>query len=269
MTDEADEVRRYRAIFISDVHLGTRSCQAHALLDFLKHVDADVMYLAGDIVDFWKVRRGPHWPQTHNDVLQKLLRKSRKGTRIVFIPGNHDEGLREFCGVSFGAIDVVRDIVHTNAAGRKYLVTHGDEFDVVVRYARWLAFLGDRSYEFALWTNAPLNWTRRRLGLGYWSLSAFLKHRVKSAVNFIGEFENSLADVARRSGVEGVICGHIHHAANRQVGGIHYLNCGDWVESCTALVETMSGDMQILYWNEAIKERQLQEAPDRAIPTAA
>jgi UDP-2,3-diacylglucosamine pyrophosphatase LpxH len=269
VTADADEVRRYRAVFISDVHLGTRSCQAHALLDFLKYVEADVLYLVGDIVDFWKVRRGPHWPQAHNDVLQKLLRKSRKGTRIVFIPGNHDEGLRDFCGMSFGGIEIVRDAVHTNAVGRKYLVTHGDEFDVVVRYARWLAFLGDRSYEFALWTNAPLNWARRRLGLGYWSLSAFLKHRVKSAVNFIGEFEDSLADVARRSNVDGVICGHIHHAADRLMGGIHYLNCGDWVESCTALVETISGEMQILYWNQVIKERAAQPVERREIPAAA
>lgn len=267
--DEGDNQRRYRAIFISDVHLGTRSSQATALLDFLKHVDAEVMYLVGDIVDFWKVRRGPHWPQAHNDVFQKLLRKSRKGMRIVYVPGNHDEGLRDFCGTTFGGIEIVRDIVHTNAVGRKYFVTHGDEFDVVVRYAPWLAILGDRSYEFALWTNAPLNWARRRLGLGYWSLSAFLKHRVKSAVNFIGEFEDALAEVAKRKEVDGVICGHIHHAANRQIDGVHYLNCGDWVESCTALVETVTGEMQILRWNEVMRHQANASLASRPVPAAA
>jgi UDP-2,3-diacylglucosamine pyrophosphatase LpxH len=261
--------RHYRAVFISDVHLGTRSAQTYALLDFLKHVDADVVYLVGDIVDFWKVRRGPHWPQSHNDVLQKLLRKSRKGTRIVFIPGNHDEALREYCGTTFGGIEIVRDTVHTSANGRRYLVLHGDEFDVIVRYARWLAFLGDRSYEFALWTNAPLNWVRRRLGFGYWSLSAFLKHRVKTAVNFIGEFEDALADVAKRNDVDGVICGHIHHAADRRIGGVHYLNCGDWVESCTALVETLSGEMQILRWNEVMRSEAVAEPVPSRLTAAA
>ena len=266
---EPTERKRFRAIFISDIHLGTRSSQATALLDFLKWADADVMYLVGDIVDFWRVRRGPYWPQSHNDVMQKLLRKSRKGTRIVFIPGNHDEALRQYCGMSFGGIEIVRDVLHTTAQGRQYLVLHGDEFDVVVRYARWLAFLGDRSYEFALWTNAPLNWARRRLGLGYWSLSAFLKHRVKTAVNFIGEFEGSLAEVAKRHGADGVICGHIHHAASRQIGHVHYLNCGDRVESCTALVETMSGEMQILRWNElAMSQDVTKPVPERLTAAA-
>jgi SAM-dependent methyltransferase len=164
---EPDPVR-YRAVFLSDVHLGTRAAQAGALLDFLKHTDADVLYLVGDIIDFWRVRRGAHWPQAHNDVLQKLLRKACKGTRIVFIPGNHDEGLRDYCGARFGGMEIRRQAVHTTAAGRRYIVMHGDEFDVVVRYARWLAFLGDRGYELALWSNAPLNWVRRYLGFGYW-----------------------------------------------------------------------------------------------------
>ncbi len=248
--------RHYRTVFLSDFHLGTRSAQADALLDFLRHVEADTYYLVGDIVDFWKVRRGPHWPQSHNDVLQKLLRKVRKGSRVVFIPGNHDEGLREFCGLSFGGIDVLRDTVHTAADGRRYVVMHGDEFDVVVRYARWLAFLGDRSYELALWSNGPLNWVRRHLGFGYWSLSAYLKSRVKSAVNFIGEFESALADVARRRDAEGIICGHIHHAADRQIGPVHYLNCGDWVESCTAIYETDTGEFGVLRWLDEIRARE-------------
>ncbi len=248
-SDEKPASRHYRAVFISDLHLGTKSSQASALLDFLKETEADVWYLVGDIVDFWKVRRGPHWPQPHNDVLQKLLRKARKGARIVYIPGNHDEGLRDFCGHHFGAVEIVRDAIHERKDGRRYLVMHGDEFDVVVRYARWLAFLGDRGYEAAIWLNRPLNWLRTHLGLGYWSLSAFLKSRVKGAVSFIGEFETALADVARRENAQGIVCGHIHTAADRMIDGIHYLNCGDWVESCTWIVETMDGEMIVHRWH--------------------
>jgi len=253
--------RRYRALFISDVHLGTRSAQTEALLEFLRLVDADVIYLVGDIVDFWKVRRGPHWPQSHNDVLQKLLRKVRKGTRIIFIPGNHDEALRDYCGTSFGGIDIRRDDIHVSANGRRYVVMHGDEFDIVVRYARWVAFLGDRSYEFALWFNNPLNWVRRHLGLGYWSLSAYLKGRVKSAVSFIGDYELALSDVARRRNADGIICGHIHHAADRRIGPIHYLNCGDWVESCTTVYETFDGEFGVLRWLEEMDARETIGVP--------
>jgi UDP-2,3-diacylglucosamine pyrophosphatase LpxH len=256
--------RHYRAVFISDVHLGQRACQAEMLLDFLRHVEADTYYLVGDIIDFWKVKRGPHWPQAHNDVLQKLLRKVRKGARIVFVPGNHDDCLRDFCGMQFGGIDVCRDTVYTAATGRRYVVLHGDEFDVVVRYAKWLAFLGDRSYEFALWSNGPLNWVRRRFGFGYWSLSNYLKQSVKTAVSFISEFEEALSDVARRAGAEGVICGHIHHAANRDIAGVHYLNCGDWVESCTALVETQAGELQILNWHDEMRSRAIPLLPSPA-----
>ena len=237
-----------RALFISDVHLGTRTSQAGALLDFMKHVDADVIYLVGDIIDFWRVRRGPYWPQAHNDVLQKLMRRVRKGTRLVFVPGNHDECIRDYIGLQFGGIEIHQDIVHTTAAGRRYVVMHGDEFDVVVRTAKWLAFLGDRGYELALWLNNPLNWVRRHLGLGYWSLSAYLKYRVKSAVAFIGAFEEAVATEAHRRNVDGVICGHIHHAADRSFSGVHYLNCGDWVESCTALIETRAGELRVVHW---------------------
>lgn len=238
----------YRTIFISDVHLGTRSAQTAALLDFLKRTEADCYYLVGDIIDFWKVRRGPAWEQSHNDVIQKLLRKSRKGSRIIYIPGNHDEALREYCGLNFGEIELRRDAVFETASGKKYIVMHGDEFDVVVRYARWLAILGDRSYELALWSNRPLNWIRRKFGLGYWSLSSYLKSRVKTAVNFIGDYEVALADVARRHGADGIICGHIHHAADRDIDGVHYLNCGDWVESATAIVESHSGELKVVHW---------------------
>jgi UDP-2,3-diacylglucosamine pyrophosphatase LpxH len=242
-----------RALFISDIHLGTRACQADAFLDFLSLHDAPVIYLVGDIIDFWRVRRGAIWPQSHNDVLQKLLRKVRKGTKIYFIPGNHDEALRPYCGSSFGGIEIHRDIVHDTADGRRFLIMHGDEFDVVVRYAKWLAFLGDRSYEFALWCNHPINWMRRRFGFGYWSLSAYLKLRVKSAVNFIGEFEHAIAQEARRRNADGVICGHIHHAADRLIEGIRYINCGDWVESCTAIAEDHAGQLRLIRWHDPIR----------------
>jgi UDP-2,3-diacylglucosamine pyrophosphatase LpxH len=240
---------RYRTIFISDVHLGTRNANADALIAFLRDHEADTIYLVGDIVDFWKIRRGPCWAQSHNDVIQKLLRKARKGTRIIFIPGNHDEGLREFCGMNFGGIDVMRSTTHRTADGRRYIVMHGDEFDVVVRTAKWLAFLGDRGYEAALWLNNPLNWIRQHLGLGYWSLSAYLKQRVKGAVSFIGAFEQAVATEARRQQADGIICGHIHSAADRMIEDVHYLNCGDWVESCTAIVEHGSGRLELVRWS--------------------
>ena len=246
---------RVRAIFISDVHLGTRAAQANRLLDFLRHCEGDVIYLVGDIVDFWKVRRGPHWPQTHNDVLQKLLRQVRKGARLVFVPGNHDGGLRDYVGLRFGGVEIHRDIVHTTAKGRCYNVMHGDEFDVIVRTARWFAFLGDHGHKFALWLNHPLNRCRRYFGLGYWSLSAYLKYRVKRAVGYVGAFEEAVATETKRRGLDGVICGHIHHACDRTFGGIHYLNCGDWVESCTAIVETMDGDLQLVRWPDCPSTR--------------
>jgi UDP-2,3-diacylglucosamine pyrophosphatase LpxH len=250
-----------RAIFISDVHLGTRTAQAERLLDLLRECEAETIYLVGDIIDFWRVRRRPHWVQSHNDVLQKLMRKVRKGARLVFIPGNHDECLRDYAGAHFGGIEIRINTVHTTAAGRRYLVLHGDEFDVVVRAAKWLAFLGDRGYEFALWLNNPLNWVRRHLGLGFWSFSAYLKYRVKSAVAYIGAFEEAVATEARRAGVEGIICGHIHHPSDRRFGGIHYLNCGDWVESCTAVVETWAGELRVVHWSE--------QPGDRMVPVPA
>ncbi|MGE5266682.1 MAG: UDP-2,3-diacylglucosamine diphosphatase [Deltaproteobacteria bacterium] len=260
----------FRTIFISDVHLGTRAAQTAALLDFLKRTEADCYYLVGDIIDFWKVRRGPAWEQSHNDVIQKLLRKSRKGSRIIYIPGNHDEALREYCGLNFGEIELRRDALFETAAGKTYIVMHGDEFDVVVRYARWLAMLGDRSYELALWSNRPLNWIRRKFGLGYWSLSSYLKSRVKTAVNFIGDYEMALADVARRNNVDGIICGHIHHAADRIIDGVHYLNCGDWVESATAIVESHSGELKVVHWgHQGAKSRPRSSERDDDLAAAA
>jgi UDP-2,3-diacylglucosamine pyrophosphatase LpxH len=246
--ETANAVKRYRALFISDIHLGTKACQAEFFLDFLKHSDADTYYLVGDVVDFWRVSRRAHWPQAQNDVIQKLLRKVRKGARIVYIPGNHDEALRSYCGATFGGIELVRKTIHRTADGRRFLIIHGDEFDVVVRYAKWLAFLGDHAYVLALGINTHFNWIRRKLDLPYWSLSAYLKHRVKRAVNYIGEFEAALAQEARRNGADGVICGHIHHAAMREIEGILYINTGDWVESCTAVGETQDGKLEIIRW---------------------
>ncbi len=255
----------YRTLFISDVHLGTRACQADMLIDFLKHNHADTIYLVGDIVDFWRIRRGAVWLQSHNDVLQKLLRKVRKGTRIVFIPGNHDDGLRQYCGTRFGGIEIERNALFETAAGKRYLIIHGDEFDVVVRHAKWLAFLGDRGYEFALWLNWPLNFVRRTFGFGYWSLSGYLKHSVKKAVNFIGDFEKNLADEAKRRDVDGVICGHIHRAASRQFGAVHYLNTGDWVESCTAIGETATGEFVMIRWLDEVRSRANVAADETAV----
>lgn len=245
----------HRTLFISDVHLGTRGCQAEMLVDFLKENDADTIYLVGDIIDFWRIKRGAIWPQAHNNVVQLLLNKVRKGSRVVFIPGNHDDGLRDYCGSKFGGIELVRDTVHTTAAGKRYVVMHGDEFDVVVRYAKWLAFLGDRGYQLAMFLNWPLNVVRRRLGLGYWSLSSYLKYRVKTAVNFIGDFEVSLSEEATRRNADGVICGHIHHAASREIGDVHYVNTGDWVESCTAVVETDEGNLELIRWLDILRDR--------------
>ena len=265
-TDDSSAGVSVRTLFISDVHLGTKSAQADRLLALLRCCEADTIYLVGDIVDFWKVRRGPHWPQAHNDVLQKLLRKVRKGARLVLIPGNHDEVLRDYAGIRFGGIEIHQDHVHTTARGQRYIVMHGDEFDLVVRTAKWLALLGDKGYEFALWLNRPLNWVRRRFGFGYWSLSAYLKYRVKKAVAFIGAFEEAVASEARRRGADGVICGHIHAAADRRFHDTHYLNCGDWVESCTAVVETHAGDLHVLQWQEIalMLEGTTTERPEEA-----
>ena len=246
--------RHYRAIFISDVHLGTRGCQAELLLDFLRETDSQFLYLVGDIIDGWRLKRSWYWQQSHNDVVQKLLRKARKGTQVVYVPGNHDELARDYVGMHFGGVWVVQDTIHVTAAGRKLLVVHGDAFDGVVNYARWLAILGDYAYTVALWANHWLNRARIVMGFEYWSLSAYLKHRVKNAVSYIAAFEDAIAAEARRRGAEGVVCGHIHKAEIREIDGILYCNDGDWVESCTALVEHWDGRLEILDW-AAIRSR--------------
>jgi len=246
---EDNPARRVRAIFISDIHLGTAGCQAHALLEFMREHPSDYLYLVGDIVDGWQLRRRWFWPQSHNDVVQKLLRRARKGCKVVFIPGNHDEFARGFVGQQFGGIDVCADTVHTTADGRRLWVTHGDYFDGVIQCAKWLAYVGDNLYEFTLKLNRYLNSLRARMGLPYWSLSAYLKHKVKSALNYVTDFEVAVASEARARGHDGVVCGHIHRAEMREIDGTLYCNDGDWVESRSALVEYLDGRLELLYWN--------------------
>ncbi len=242
--------RKYRTVWISDIHLGTRGCNAELLLDFLRAIECDTLYLVGDIVDGWRLSKGWYWPDAHNEVVRRILKLAHRGTRVVFIAGNHDEMLRPYAGMSFGGVEIALNAVHTTADGRRLLITHGDEFDSVVLYARWLAFLGDQAYTLLLRSNVVLNRIRRRLGLPYWSLSSYLKKRVKNAVQFIGAFEEAVAHAARDRQVDGVVCGHIHSAEIRQIGDITYHNDGDWVESCTALVEDRSGAIAILDWAE-------------------
>ncbi|MCR5883207.1 UDP-2,3-diacylglucosamine diphosphatase [Rhizobacter sp. J219] len=249
--------RHYRSVWISDLHLGTPGCQAKALLDFLKHVECETLFLVGDIVDGWQLRRSWYWPQAHNDVVQKILRKARKGTRVIFIPGNHDEFARKYVGHNFGGIDVAEEWVHETADGQKLWVMHGDYFDGVIQCAKWLAHVGDSLYEFTLKLNRYLNSLRARMGLPYWSLSKYLKLKVKRAVNFIGDFEAAVAREARRRGVQGVVCGHIHHAELREIDGITYANDGDWVESLTALGEQADGRLEIIDWAEQMRARHL------------
>ena len=241
---------RVRSVWISDLHLGTPGCRADALLDFLKHVDCDHLFLVGDIIDGWQLRRSWYWPQAHNDVVQKLLRKARKGTRVVFIPGNHDEFARRYVEHHFGGIEVAEDWIHVTADGRRLWVTHGDLFDGVIQCATWLAHVGDTLYEFTLRLNRHLNSLRARLGLPYWSLSKYLKRKVKRAVSYVGDFEGAVAREARRRGVDGVVCGHIHHAEMRMIDGVLYCNDGDWVESLTALVEHADGQLAVLDWSK-------------------
>lgn len=238
----------YRTIFISDLHLGTAGSNAALLLDFLKSHKCDTLYLVGDIVDGWALRRGWFWPQSHNDVVRVILKMAKHGTRIVYIPGNHDEHFRDYTGLEFGGIELLDEDIHVTADGRRLLVIHGDQFDNVVLYQRWLAFLGDHAYTLLLKSNRSVNWVRRKFGLPYWSLAAHMKRRVKNAVAFISRFEEALAHAAAERHVDGVVCGHIHCAEIRHFGDITYYNDGDWVESCTALVETDDGALSIVDW---------------------
>ncbi|OYY81591.1 MAG: UDP-2,3-diacylglucosamine hydrolase [Hydrogenophilales bacterium 16-62-9] len=249
----AQSPRHYRTLWISDIHLGTAGCQARYLIDFLKHNESDTLYLVGDIIDGWQLRRGWYWPQSHNDVVQKLLRKARKGTRVIYVPGNHDSMARQFMGLAFGDIEVADEVIHVTADGRRFLVTHGDLFDGVMQHARWLAYLGDYGYTLILALNRWFNGMRTRMGYPYWSLSQYIKHKVKNAVSFITAFEKVMTDEARRRDCDGVICGHIHKAEIRMLDGLLYCNDGDWVESLTALAENADGTLEIIHWTHCLE----------------
>jgi UDP-2,3-diacylglucosamine pyrophosphatase LpxH len=258
---------RFRSIFLSDTHLGTPGCQAAALLEFLRATESEYLYLVGDIVDGWQLKRRWYWHQTHNDVVQKVLRKARKGTQVVYVPGNHDEAARHYVGVDFGGIAIREEAVHVTADGKRLLVTHGDRFDAVVTYAKWLALLGDQLYTFILKLNQYMNALGARLGLPYWSLSQYLKLRVKNAVIYITAFEDALAREARTRGFDGVVCGHIHHAEVRPVGDVLYCNSGDWVESLTAIVEAQDGTLSVVRWAQ-VKTLADELTPDLAAEPA-
>ena len=236
---------KLRTGWISDLHLGTRGCNAEAVLHFLRSCDFETLYIVGDLFDIWSLRRSRYWPQSHNDVIQKILRKGRKGTRIIYIPGNHDELLREHLG-SYGSLTIARRALHQTADGRKLLIIHGDELDTVIQNVKWLAYIGDVGYQFLLQLNRPVNFLRWHCGLCYWSLSAYVKHKVKNAVSFIGAYEQAVVRYAKQYQVDGVLCGHIHWAAQSEIDGIYYYNCGDFVESCTALVEHFDGTIELL-----------------------
>ena len=238
-----------RAIFISDVHLGTRACQAESLLAFLRAHESDYLYLLGDIIDFWAMNRSVQWAGAHNTVVQKVLRRARHGCKVFFIPGNHDEALREYAGVAFGDIRVESEWIHETLDGRRYWLVHGDEYDQVTRHHRWVAVLGDVGYNALVRINLVLSRVRRLLRRpGYWSLAGYAKQKVKKAVSFIFDFEDAVAHAAAQRGVDGVVCGHIHSAADRRIGNVRYLNCGDWVDTCSAIVEHFDGRIEVVHW---------------------
>ncbi len=248
--DNVDRHLRFRTLWISDIHLGTTGCQSELLLEFLKHTESQELYLVGDIIDGWQLRRKWYWHQQHNDVVQKILRKARKGTKVTYVAGNHDEFARQFLGLAFGDIAIVDEVMHVTAKGKRFLILHGDQFDAVVQCAKWLAHVGDFLYGVSLDLNRMLNAIRRRIGLPYWSLSQYLKHRVKNAVSYINAFEEAVANEARKRGMDGVICGHIHRPEIRDIDGVLYCNDGDWVESLSALVETHDGELKIITWQD-------------------
>jgi UDP-2,3-diacylglucosamine pyrophosphatase LpxH len=238
-----------RSVFISDVHLGTRACQAERLIDFLREHPAKHLFLVGDIIDFWSMSRGIHWSRAQNTVVQKILRRARHDEQVVLVPGNHDEALRDYCETVFGDIKLAREYIHETADGRRFLLIHGDDFDQVTRHHRWVAVLGDVAYNLLVRVNGWLSSTRRILGIaGYWSLAGYAKRRVKTALQFIFDFEDSVIHHVRERGLDGVICGHIHWAALKEVDGLVYANCGDWVDSCTALVEHEDGRLELVHW---------------------
>lgn len=241
---------KYKTIWVSDIHLGTKGCQAESLLHFLKTHDCETLYLVGDIIDGWQLKSKMFWPQSHTNIIRRFLTLAKRDTKVIFITGNHDEFLRQHNGKKFGNIEIHNEYTHTTADGKKLLVVHGDEFDAVTRYHGWIAHLGSHAYNFLIWLNVWFNKLRAKFNYGYWSLSAFIKHKVKSAVSFISEYEYWVSETAKKRGFDGVVCGHIHHAEITELDGIIYHNCGDWVESCTALAEDNNGNIKIINWIE-------------------
>ncbi|MDE2306026.1 MAG: UDP-2,3-diacylglucosamine diphosphatase [Gammaproteobacteria bacterium] len=254
---------RVRSVFISDVHLGFKGCSADLLLEFLHSVEMDYLFLVGDIIDVWSMKKTMFWPQEHNNVVRTILGKAKRGTRVIYVPGNHDEVFREFDGAVFGNLEIHREYLHTAADGRRMLLLHGDEFDSVVKCSPWLAKLGSDIYDLLLALNPYINWVRRKLNRPHWSLAAYLKHKAKTAVQYIGSFEDAVAQAARKRGVDTVVCGHIHHAEIRQIDGVTYCNDGDWVESCSSLVEDMNGALRLIDWPVLRAQR---DAPVMALP---
>jgi len=265
---------RYRSIWISDIHLGIKESKTEYLLDFLEHTESDYLYLVGDIIDIWKAKRGWYWPEINNRIVRLIMDKAKRGTKVLYVPGNHDELFRDYAGMYFAGIEVSPKVEHRTEDGRRFIVLHGDEFDYVTMSNRWLAVLGSEAYDVLLRVNRWFNWARRKLGMGYWSLSKYLKNQVKEAVKFISNFEAAVVRAARDHGADGVICGHIHHAAISDYEGITYGNCGDWVESCTALAEEEDGNLRLIHWADEsailIDERQVYadlNRDGRVVPT--
>jgi len=257
--ERASRRQRFRTIWISDVHLGTRGCNADMLIDFLDSTDSETLYLVGDIIDGWRLRKRFYWPAAHNDIVWRILKRAKRGTRIVYIPGNHDEMLRPYAGLHFGGVEIRRNAIHETADGRRLLVLHGDEFDTIMLAHRWLAYLGDAAYGALMRLNYVVNKVRTFFGKPYWSLSKHAKHKVKNAIEFISRFEEIVAHEAGQRGVDGVVCGHIHNAEIRDIAGVEYYNDGDWVEGCTALVEHFDGRMEVLHWADEIAARNAQD----------
>jgi UDP-2,3-diacylglucosamine pyrophosphatase LpxH len=261
---ESSKRVRLRSVFISDVHLGSKDCRARELLEFLAGIEADYLFLVGDIVDFWSLRRTFHWPQEHNDVLRMVLAMARDGTQVIYVPGNHDDNIREFCGSQFGNLKIRRKYVHSTADGREFLVMHGDEFDTAVKCSRWLARFGAAAYEFMMRINRGVNICRRAFGLPYWSLATYVKLRLGNAVRYVEAFESTAAQAARSRNLDGIICGHIHRAGVREIDGVLYCNDGDWVEGCTALVESMSGELTLWQHGRVLADRRNEELVELA-----
>ena len=256
MSPPVHELRPYkfRAIWISDVHLGFRGCQANFLLDFLRTVETEYLYLVGDIIDVWSMKKNVFWPQEHNNVIRTILGKAKHGTKVVYIPGNHDEVFRDYHGMQFGNLKIQNKAIHTGANGRRYLIMHGDEFDSVVKCSPLLAMVGNVAYDWLLWSNRYVNYIRRAFGRPYWSLAAYLKHKVKNAVNYISNFEHAIARAAEKEEVDAIVCGHIHRAEVSRINGVLYCNDGDWVESCSALGERHDGSLHLIHWTDVKRD---------------